>query len=167
MPGVERSEPPAFCDGWLASTEGSFYLRERSEGLDLTEFTAVEAWLRENTAGDDVIASAWPARVFLTTGRRGVVTWPDRDPYARYYGSDRSFASFTAVPARSETEAMVADIRANWRDAWREAGVTVYVEARDERDARAFAAAVRDESAAFEPVYVTPGESFRIYQVSQ
>jgi hypothetical protein len=149
----------------LSSTEDRFHLRERTEALDLTEFTAVEAWIRENTAGDDVIASAWPARVFLTTGRRGVVTWPDRDPYARYYGRDRSFASFTAVPARSETEAMVKDIHAHWRDAFREAGVTVYVEARDERDARAFATAVRDQSAAFEPAFVTPGESFRIYRV--
>jgi hypothetical protein len=178
MPGYARRIPLAVgvVVAWLfllddarilASTDERFYLRERTDPLDLSEFTAVEAWIRENTDDSDVIAGAWPARVFLTTGRRGVVTWPDRDPYARYYGRDRSLASFTALPARSETEAMAADIRANWRSAWREAGVTHYIEARDERDARAFAAAVRDESAAFAPVYVTPGESFRIYRVFQ
>lgn len=147
------------------SSDERYYLRERSPGVDLVEVEALERWIGVHTPESAVIASAWPARFFLTTGRRGVVTWPDRDPYTRYYGRDRRAWTFTAVPARSETIAMSRDMRAHWRDAWRGAGVSHYVESRDLRDARVFAASVRGPSQAFEKLYETPGGSFRVYRV--
>ena len=60
MPGYARRIPLAVgvVVAWLfvlddarilASTDERFYLRERTEPLDLSEFTAVEAWIRENT----------------------------------------------------------------------------------------------------------------------
>ncbi len=149
----------------LASSDERYYLRERLPGVDLVEVEALERWIGANTPESAVIASAWPARFYLTTGRRGVVTWPDRDPYTRYYGRDRSTWTFTAVPARSETIAMARDMRAHWRDAWQGAGVSHYVESRDMRDALVFAASVRGPSKAFEEMYETPGEGFRVYRI--
>jgi hypothetical protein len=150
----------------ITASDEHYYLRERSPAFNLVEVEALEDWIGENTSESAVIASARPARLFLTTGRRGVVTWPDRDPYTRYYGRDRRAWTFTAVPAHSETVTMARDMQAHWRDAWQSAGVTHYVESRGERDAEIFAAAVRSHSRAFDEVYETPGGSFGVYQIN-
>jgi len=134
-------------------------------GLDLTEVRHLEDWLRSNTDASDVIASAWPARFYLTTGRRGFVFWPDTDPYARYYGPDRRWSAFYVLPSPSETRAMFEDMRAHMPRAYREAGIGCYVEQARLREAAVFAHLVKARPGAFDPAYATPRGDFRVYRV--
>jgi hypothetical protein len=149
----------------VGSTAERYYLRERPSGFDLAEVARLEAWIRRHTPESAVIASVWPARLFLTTGRRGVVFWPDTDPYARYYGPDRRAASFYVVPSASEAQAMLDDMRAHWRRTWRDAGVTHYVAERSLRESRIFARAVGADAEVFELLHETPGGAWAVYRL--
>ena len=143
-----------------------YFARELASGLDLSEVHRLEDWLRRNTAASDVIASAWPARFFLTTGRRGFVFWPDTNPYARYYGPDRRWSAFYVLPSPSETRAMFEDMRAHMPRAYREAGVSYYVEQGRLREAAVFAHLIKAYPGAFDPAYATPRGDFRVYRVN-
>lgn len=88
----------------IGSRADRYFLRELPSGLDLREIDEVYDWVREHVAENDVFAAAWPAGLFLNTGHQGHFLWPDSDPYARYYGSDRKAWRFYG--ARSESELM-------------------------------------------------------------
>jgi hypothetical protein len=143
-----------------------YFARELAAGLDLTEVRHLEDWLRSNTAASDVIASAWPARFFLTTGRRGFVFWPDTDPYARYYGPDRRWSAFYVLPSPSETRAMFEDMQTHMRRAYQEAGIGYYIEQGRLREAAVFAHLLKAYPAAFDRAYATPGGDFTVYRVN-
>lgn len=143
-----------------------YFARELTAGLDLTEVRQLEDWIRSSTSASDVIASAWPARFFLTTGRRGFVFWPDTDPYARYYGPDRRWSAFYVLPSPSESRAMFEDMRAHMPRAYREAGIGYYVEQGRLREAAVFAHLLKAHPTAFERAYATPGGDFTVYRVN-
>ena len=150
----------------IASKPERYFLREQPSGFDLTEFERLEDWIRRNTPESAVIASAWPARLFLTTGRRGFVFWPDTDPYERYYGRDRRAASFYVTPSASEAQSLLDDMRAHWHRTWRDAGITHYVEQRSLREARVLAHVVTAHPEAFDLQYETPSGGLAVYRLN-
>jgi 4-amino-4-deoxy-L-arabinose transferase-like glycosyltransferase len=107
----------------LGSTPERYFLREVPQGLDLLEEREAFRWLVRHSGPRDVVASLTPARVFLHTGRRGQVLWPDTDPYARYYGPDRTWESLYVNAARSEVEVVAADMQRDLLPSYREAGI--------------------------------------------
>jgi hypothetical protein len=149
----------------IASKPERYFLREQPSGFDLTELERLEDWIRRNTPESAVIASAWPARVFLATGRRGFVFWPDTDPYQRYYGRDRRAASFYVTPSASEAQSLLDEMRADWHRTWRDAGITHYVAQRSLREARVLAHVVRAHPEAFDLQYETPGGGLAVYRL--
>jgi hypothetical protein len=91
------------------STAGHFFLREFP--IDWTEVRAVEQWVAHNTKPDDILAAPEAAELYLVTGRQGYYFWPDTDPYRLFYGPDRSWKTFCALPGASETQYMRDELR--------------------------------------------------------
>jgi len=147
------------------STRERFYLPEIPSGIDLRESDALFAWMREHTDADDLVASGWAAGLYLNTGRRGHFPWPDSDPYARYYGADRSFRSFYGERSRSEALALLEELRTGLVATWSEAGIDWYVEQDGWFEAAVLAPVVASEPQLFEPRYQTPRGSMRVYRV--
>lgn len=147
----------------LRSTESSFYMREMR--FDWSELRALEGWLREFTEPSDLIASPQPAALYLSTGRQGYFFWPDRDPYALFYGSDRRWADLFLIPSRSEFQWVFADVAANLPQSYAAAGIRWYVEHAGLSSASAAVGRlISAHPSYFSLAWRSPGDTFRVYR---
>jgi hypothetical protein len=143
--------------------EHLYYAREVS--VDWTELRDVERFVREHTLPEEIIASAHPELLFLTTGRRGHYFWPESDPAAFEYDPARSFGRFTILPVAEEARARMEDVLARLGPVYREAGIGWYVEWTMLPSTQSFAAAIAKRPGWFEQRYRTPLRSFTIHRV--
>jgi hypothetical protein len=147
------------------SDDDHFYLRANE--VDWGERRAIAQWVRSNTLPADIIASNHPAALYLTTGRRGFFFWPDVDPYARYYGADRSWKTMFLIPAPSEASLVYEQMRLHLRDAFRHAGVRFVVEETERFPTNIAFPRIRAENPdLFTLQYVTPRRKHQIYRVN-
>jgi hypothetical protein len=147
----------------LRSTESDYYMREMH--FDWAELRALERWLKESSEPSDLIASPQPAGLYLSTGRRGYFFWPDRDPYALFYGADRRWADLFLIPSRSERLAAFADVSSNLHRTYADAGITWYVE----HSGLSGTTAAIDRLISLHPQHFslawrTPGDTLRVYR---
>jgi hypothetical protein len=134
--------------------------------LDSTETQALERWLIARTGDKDVIASDRPAGLFLATGRKGHYFWPDTDPYALYYGSDRDWQMFYMVPGESESQFVMQQIRSRLFDMYAAAGVThCIIHVGVNTQAIALSKIIMEYPAKFAVQYTSPGGAYKVYRV--
>jgi len=146
------------------STASRYQLREFP--IDWTEMRAVERWVAQNTEADAVIASAHPASLFLATGRQGHYFWPDTDPYALYYGVDRTWRTFYALPAASERRYLEDQMRERLLDVYRSAGIRYCIEHTGLYTSGAvLAPLLRRHPELFEPCFRTPRRTYTAFRV--
>ncbi len=148
----------------FASDLGDYYMRENPP--ELIERRHLHAWLR-NVSPRNAVVACNPGEIYLNTGRRGYVYWPDRDPYTLYYGPQRAWRQFYAIsPAGvDEDRAVYQQMKPRWVDAYRSAGVTHFVHHRYMNESQALARLIGEFRENFEPVYVTPGGVYRVYRI--
>jgi hypothetical protein len=148
-----------------SSTPERFSLNAPVE-LDLSEVDALAEWLRLNTHTSDTLAAGWPAGLFLRTDRRGYFLWPDSDPYALYFGSDRQASLFYAAGSPSEERHLISDLRQRLASVYRQAGVDYVVDfGPGRREAALVARVVRASPESFELRYESPRRTARVYRV--
>ena len=58
-----------------------------------------------------MIASGDFARLYLTTGRQGYFVWSISDPYALFYGKDRSWKNFFILGPPESDERVAEEVR--------------------------------------------------------
>lgn len=146
----------------ITSTRSSYYLREIQ--TDWTEYDALTTWVTDNTPADSIIASAHPAGMFLSTGRKGHYFWPDHNPFHRSYGPDRSIMSLYAAPAASELRFVQEDIQERLVDEYEREQITHYVEhAGISAVSDVMGAFVRSRPDRFTPVYATPNREYTVF----
>ena len=105
--------------------------------------------------------------MFLATGRRGQYFWPDTDPYALYYGPDRTWRTFYVAPARSEAQYVADEIRRRLVPAYREAGFAWYVEHRNiNASAGVLATVIRAQPDVFARVFSPPRGTYQVYRLN-
>src|SRR5262245_44751642 len=145
------------------STDSAYFAREAP--IDWTELRDVESFLRANAEPGDVIASAHPERIFLTTGRQGHYFWPINNPVALDYGPGRAASRFTILPAPGEARFRSHEVIERVVDVYRGARIAWYVDWAALDHARGFSSAARGAPGRFELRHTTPGGSFAIYRV--
>jgi hypothetical protein len=153
------------AEDWKMARSSERDYAAREVAIDWTELRDVESFLRENTEPGDVIASAHPERIFLTTGRQGHYFWPVNDPVAFDYGPHRVASRFAILPAPGEARARRRQVIERVVEVYRDARIAWYVDWGALEHARAFSAAARGAPGRFELRHTTPGGSFAIYRV--
>lgn len=147
----------------LSSTASNYYMREMR--FDWGELRALENWLKESTAPSDLIASPQPAGLYLSTGRRGHFFWPDRAPYALFYGPDRRWADLFLIGSRSEQQWALADVTNHLLRTYAEAGIDWYIEHTDlSSTSRAVRRLIAARPSHFSLAWTSPGGTFRVYR---
>jgi len=146
------------------STASRYQLREFP--IDWTEIRAVERWVGESTEADAVIASAHPASLFLATGRKGHYFWPDTDPYALYYGPDRSWRTLYAMSGPSEHRHLEQEMRERLLDVYRSAGIRYCIELKGlYTSGDILAPLLRQRPDLFQPCFRTPKGTYTVFRV--
>jgi hypothetical protein len=149
----------------LGSRADRYFLRELPQDLDLGEADELYRWILLNTLPSAVFASAWSAGLFLNTHRRGYFSWPDSDPYLRYYGSDRQFFDFYTSRSPSEIKAVYDEMRAEIVQTYSEAGIEYYVDQPHWLEARVLAHIIETNPQRFERLFESSKGSFRVYRL--
>ena len=153
------------AEDWKLARSSERDYASREVAIDWTELRDVESFLRENTDPDEVIASAHPERIFLTTGRQGHYFWPVSNPVALDYGPRRAASRFTILPAPGEARARSHEVIERVVEVYRDAKIAWYVDWAVLEHARGFSSAARGAPGRFELRHTTPGGTFAIYRV--
>jgi hypothetical protein len=147
----------------LRSTASHYYMREMR--FDWNELRALESWLRKATDPGHLLASPQPAGLYLSTGRRGHFFWPDRDPYALFYGPDRRWADLFLIGSRSEHRWAQTDVATHLLRTYAEAGIDWYIEHSGlSSTSLAVGRLIAAHPSRFALTWTSPGGTFRVYR---
>ena len=148
----------------VASTDADYHFRVTPQNwADMRE---LEAQVRSRTQPGDAIASSDFATLYLATGRQGYFLWPIVDPYALFYGADRTWWSFFVAGGEAGAAKARAQVRGELESAYRAGGVDWYVDsARPDVLAAAVRAEARNRPGRFDPRHLTERGMFRLYRV--
>ncbi|TWT41149.1 hypothetical protein RAS1_38420 [Phycisphaerae bacterium RAS1] len=146
----------------LRSTRKEYYARDLGP-IDLTEFDATAAWVREHALEHEVCASAYSAWLYLATGRQSYYFWPVSDPYDVFYGPDRKLSQFFAIPSPREYDRLTSQLGGSLEKMFREARITYYVEHAAANPATIVMMKTRDGQSWLRPAFTTPGKQATVF----